>query len=143
MYEFILIIHVILAVLLIGLVLLQQGKSGGMGTAFGGATETLLSTPGASNVLSRSTGILATFFFITSLSLGYLASQKSRQMQQELIPSALPTETEISPEVPVLMTVPEQPTVAPEREPLPELAPAPEVVPAPEAAPTKESVPTN
>ncbi len=90
MYEGVLAVHVILAAMLIGLVLLQQGKGGGMGTAFGGATETLLSTPGASNVLSRSTAIIATLFFITSLSLGYLAAQKSKQMHQELIPSALP-----------------------------------------------------
>lgn len=100
MYEGVLVIHVILAVLLIGLVLLQQGKSGGMGTAFGGATETLLSTPGASNVLSRSTAIFATLFFVTSLSLGYLASHKSARMQEELVPGVIP-----QPDT-VLMTVP-------------------------------------
>jgi preprotein translocase subunit SecG len=101
MYELILIIHVILAVMLVGLVLLQQGKSGGMGTAFGGATEALLTTPAASNVLSRSTAIIATFFFITSLSLGYLAAQKSRQMHQDLVPSAVIPQPDTA-----LMTVP-------------------------------------
>jgi preprotein translocase subunit SecG len=107
MYEGVLIVHVILAALLIGLVLLQQGKSGGMGTAFGGATETLLSTPGAGNILSRSTAIIATLFFVTSLSLGYLASQKSRAMHQELVPSVVP-----QPDT-VLMTVPTQEEAAP------------------------------
>ena len=135
MYEFILIIHVVLAVLLIGLVLLQQGKSGGMCTAFGGATETLLNTPAAGNVLSRSTAIIATFFFITSLSLGYLAAQKSRQMSQDLIPGALPI-TEIDPEVPVLMTVPEH--TAPAQD-----ANAVESAPVKEAAPASGSAPTN
>jgi preprotein translocase subunit SecG len=90
MYEFILIVHVILAALLIGLVLLQQGKGGGMGTAFGGATDALLSTPAAGNILSRGTAIIATSFFVTSLSLGYLATQKSRAMHESMIPSALP-----------------------------------------------------
>ncbi|MGA2654352.1 MAG: preprotein translocase subunit SecG [Gammaproteobacteria bacterium] len=101
MYEGVLVVHVILAALLIGLVLLQQGKGGGMGTAFGSGAETLLSTPGASNILSRSTGIIATLFFVTSLSLGYLASQKSRSMNEALIPAA------ISEPDTVLMTVPE------------------------------------
>jgi preprotein translocase subunit SecG len=103
MYEGVLIVHVILAALLIGLVLLQQGKGGGMGTAFGSGTETLLSTPGASNILSRGTAIIATLFFVTSLSLGYLASQKSRAMNEALVPAA-----EIPQPDTVLMTVPEQ-----------------------------------
>jgi preprotein translocase subunit SecG len=103
MYEGVLVVHVILAALLIGLVLLQQGKGGGMGTAFGSGTETLLSTPGASNLLSRSTAIIATFFFVTSLSLGYLASQKSRAMNEALVPAA-----EIPQPDTVLMTVPTQ-----------------------------------
>jgi preprotein translocase subunit SecG len=108
MYEGVLVVHVILAALLIGLVLLQQGKSGGMGTAFGGATETLLTTPGASNILSRSTAIIAALFFVTSLSLGYLASQKSRAMHQELVPAVIP-----QPDT-VLMTVPEQESAVPQ-----------------------------
>ncbi len=119
MYEGVLVVHVILAALLIGLVLLQQGKSGGMGTAFGGATETLLTTPGASNILSRSTAIIATLFFVTSLSLGYLASQKSRQMHEELVPSVVP-----QPDT-VLMTVP----TAEEAGPVQETTPQQEAVP--------------
>ncbi|MFA6037740.1 MAG: preprotein translocase subunit SecG [Legionellales bacterium] len=113
MYEGVLVVHVILAALLIGLVLLQQGKSGGMGTAFGGAAETLLTTPGASNILSRSTGMIAALFFVTSLSLGYLASQKSRAMNQELIPAAIP-----QPDT-VLMTVPTTQEAAPSENAIP------------------------
>lgn len=125
MYEGVLVVHVILAALLIGLVLLQQGKSGGMGTAFGGATETLLTTPGASNILSRATAIIATLFFITSLSLGYLASQKSRQMHQDLVPSV-----EIPQPDTVLMTVPTEQEAAPKQEvPKQEVAPQENAVP--------------
>lgn len=107
MYEVILIIHVILAAMLIGLVLLQQGKGGGMGTAFGSGTEALFSSSGVGNVLSRGTAIIATLFFVTSLSLGFLAAQKSRQMHQDLVPVAIP-----QPDT-VLMTVPTPQDAAP------------------------------
>jgi len=65
--------HVIVAVLIIALVLLQKGKGADMGSAFGaGASGTIFGAKGSANFLSRTTAILATIFFITSLALAYL-----------------------------------------------------------------------
>jgi len=65
--------HVIIAVLIIILILVQKGKGADMGSAFGaGASGTIFGAKGSANFLSRTTAILATIFFITSLSLAYL-----------------------------------------------------------------------
>ena len=65
--------HVIVAVLIIALILLQKGKGADMGSAFGaGASGTIFGSKGSANFLSRTTAILATIFFITSLALAYL-----------------------------------------------------------------------
>ena len=65
--------HVIIAVLIIALVLLQKGKGADMGSAFGaGASGTIFGAKGSANFLSRTTAVLATIFFITSLALAYL-----------------------------------------------------------------------
>jgi len=73
-----LIIHVLIAVALIALVLLQQGKGADMGAAFGaGASQTVFGSTGSGNFLSRTTAILATAFFITSLALAYFATSGS------------------------------------------------------------------
>jgi preprotein translocase subunit SecG len=65
--------HVIIAVLIIILILVQKGKGADMGSAFGaGASGTIFGAKGSANFLSRTTAILATIFFITSLALAYL-----------------------------------------------------------------------
>ena len=65
--------HVIIAVLIIALILIQKGKGADMGSAFGaGASGTIFGAKGSANFLSRTTAILATIFFITSLTLAYL-----------------------------------------------------------------------
>ena len=65
--------HVIIAVLIIILILVQKGKGADMGSAFGaGASGTIFGAKGSANFLSRTTAILATIFFITSLTLAYL-----------------------------------------------------------------------
>jgi preprotein translocase subunit SecG len=67
------VVHVIDAVVLIGLVLIQHGKGADMGAAFGtGSAGSLFGSGGSANFLSRSTAVAATIFFITSLSLTYL-----------------------------------------------------------------------
>lgn len=67
------VVHVVAAVVLIGLVLLQHGKGADMGAAFGsGSAGSLFGSSGSANFLSRSTAVAATVFFITSLSLTYL-----------------------------------------------------------------------
>ncbi len=72
----ILIVHVAVGLLLIGLVLLQRGKGADAGAGFGaGASGTVFGARGASSFLSRTTAVLATLFFATSLTLAYLAGQ--------------------------------------------------------------------
>ena len=73
------IVHVITAVVLIGLVLIQHGKGADMGAAFGsGSAGSLFGSSGSANFLSRSTAVAATVFFITSLSLTYLYSRPGK-----------------------------------------------------------------
>ena len=70
--------HVFLAVAIITLVLLQRGKGADAGAAFGaGASGTVFGSRGTTSFLSRTTAVLATLFFITSLGLAYLAGQRS------------------------------------------------------------------
>jgi len=75
MQTIILTIHVLAAMGVIGLVLLQHGKGADMGAAFGsGASGSLFGSTGSSNFLSRATAVLAVVFFCTSLALAYLSS---------------------------------------------------------------------
>ena len=65
-----LVFHVITAIIIVVLILLQKGKGADMGSAFGaGASGTMFGSKGSANFLSRSTAVLATIFFITSLTL--------------------------------------------------------------------------
>jgi preprotein translocase subunit SecG len=78
MEQIILIVHVLAGLAIIGLILVQQGKGADMGASFGsGASQTLLGSSGNGNALTRVTAVLATMFFITSLSLAYVAKQRS------------------------------------------------------------------
>ena len=73
METFVWFVHVISAVSLIVLVLVQHGKGADMGAAFGsGSAGSLFGSSGSANFLSRSTAVAATIFFITSLSLTYI-----------------------------------------------------------------------
>jgi preprotein translocase subunit SecG len=78
METFILVLHVLFALGIIGLVLLQHGKGADVGAAFGsGASGSVFGSTGSANFLSRATAILALFFFLTSLGLTYFSSRKS------------------------------------------------------------------
>ena len=77
-HTLILVAHVVIAVALIALVLLQQGKGADAGAAFGsGASATMFGSRGSASFLSRTTAALATAFFLTSLTLAYFATQTS------------------------------------------------------------------
>jgi preprotein translocase subunit SecG len=69
-------LHIIVCLILIGTVLLQQGKGGSMGGAFGGGanTQTVFGSGGASTFLRRLTAICAMVFMLTSMVLAYFAS---------------------------------------------------------------------
>jgi preprotein translocase subunit SecG len=72
----VLILHVLTALAVCGFVLLQHGKGADMGAAFGsGSSGSLFGAAGSANFLSRTTAILATVFFVTSVALTYLGSQ--------------------------------------------------------------------
>ena len=108
--EVILVIHLFLALAIIGLVLLQRSEGGGLGIGGGGGGMGGLATPqGAANLLTKATGICAAAFFCTSLILGILAG-KSSQTNSTLMdalddaPAAIETPVETSeepPEVPI------------------------------------------
>lgn len=76
--QFFLVIHIILALAIIGLVLLQHGKGAEVGASFGsGASQTLFGSRGAATFLTKLTALLAICFAITSLSMSYLASKSA------------------------------------------------------------------
>jgi preprotein translocase subunit SecG len=76
----VLVVHVLAAIGVIGLVLLQHGKGADMGAAFGsGSSGSLFGSSGSANFLSRSTAVLATVFFLTSMGLTYVTSHKPQQ----------------------------------------------------------------
>lgn len=78
MYEALLVVFLIVALGLVGLIMLQQGKGADMGASFGaGASATLFGSSGSGNFMTRMTGVLATLFFILSLVLGNLSTNKT------------------------------------------------------------------
>ncbi len=91
LFSLLLTIHILVALAIIGLVLMQHGKGADMGAAFGsGASGSLFGATGSANFLSRTTGILAAVFFATSLSLAYVASHKPKttgSVMQETVQS--------------------------------------------------------
>ncbi len=97
LHNIVLVVHILVAGMIIGLVLLQRGKGAEAGTGFGaGASGTVFGARGSANFLSHATGVLATVFFITSLTLAYLSTQRTA-------PTSLldvPTQTAPAPQAP-------------------------------------------
>ena len=80
MLAFLLTIHMIVAIVLIGLILIQRGKGADIGAAFGsGASQTVFGSRGSASFLTRTTAVLATLFFVSSLALSYMYSQRSER----------------------------------------------------------------
>ncbi len=78
MQQVVLIGHTLIAILIIVLVLLQRGKGADAGAGFGaGASGTVFGARGSSSFFSRATAVLATAFFVSSLTLAYLSSQRT------------------------------------------------------------------
>ncbi len=94
MQTLVLLVHVLAAVGIVVLVLLQHGKGADMGAAFGsGSAGSLFGSAGAANFLSRTTAVLAAVFFATSLGLTYFsAPSKSAGVTQHLDVPASKTE---------------------------------------------------
>lgn len=76
--QILLIVHILLAITIIGLILLQHGKGAEAGAAFGGgASQTLFGSRGSASFLTKFTALLALLFGITSLSMGYITAHKA------------------------------------------------------------------
>ena len=91
------VLHVIVAITVIALVLLQHGKGADMGAAFGsGSSGSLFGATGSANFLSRSTAIVATLFFLTSLGLAYFGLQQHKPTSV-LDRTTVPTTTQPAP----------------------------------------------
>jgi len=111
MHEILVVFHVLVCLALIGFVLIQHGKGADAGAAFGsGASATVFGAQGSGNFLSRITAILATLFFLTSLTLAYFVGQrleKSSVMdslslpmppkKEEVVPAQTPPPTDLPP----------------------------------------------
>lgn len=105
----ILVVHVLAAVSLVGLVLLQQGKGADMGAAFGsGASATVFGSAGSGSFITRSTAVLATLFFITSLTLAYFSG--THRNQESLVETIIEQSNGVVGDMPEVTT--EQTTAA-------------------------------
>lgn len=98
-----LIIHILVALGIVGLVLIQHGKGADAGAAFGagaagGASGSVFGAQGSGNFLSRSTAMLATVFFLTSLSLAYLAKNVEGEKSLMERTQEAPVEQVVQPE---------------------------------------------
>lgn len=79
MEQIILVVHLLIALAIIGLIMLQQGKGADMGASFGaGASQTLFGSAGSTNALTRATAWLVLLFFVTSFGLAMIATDKTR-----------------------------------------------------------------
>ncbi len=92
MEQIILIVHLLVALAIIGLIMLQQGKGADMGASFGaGASQTLFGSAGSGNALTKATAWLVVLFFASSFGLALLATQKTTAVDDlglELPPAA-------------------------------------------------------
>ena len=104
MQTLIIIIHVIAAISIVGLVLLQQGKGADAGASFGaGASQTVFGSSGSGNFLVRATTISAVIFFVTSLTLAIFAKNQAGRgsstglpiVNQEILEEAAAAQTDI------------------------------------------------
>ncbi len=94
MQKIVLIAHTLIAVLIIVLVLLQRGKGADAGAGFGaGASGTVFGARGSGNFFSRATAIMATAFFLSSLTLAYMSIQQSATAPASLLEGAPAIET--------------------------------------------------
>jgi len=122
MQTILIVVHILLALSIIGLVLMQHGKGADAGAAFGsGASATVFGARGSANFLSRATGVMAGVFFVTSLTLAFFAMRGVDQpglMEQISVPAEAPVES-----APAPTDLPAVPEAAPDDSPV--VPPAP------------------
>ena len=129
MYGLVLVVHILVALFLIVIILLQGGR-GGMGEALGGAAAQSLFGGGANTVMTKITAIGAGLFMVTCLSLAMLSTARGRSVIDQLpvTPETLPLA------LPQSQQPPEPPSTAPQQS-----APSPNAPPAPTPAPADAS----
>jgi preprotein translocase subunit SecG len=127
MEQIILVAHLLIALAIIGLIMLQQGKGADMGASFGaGGSQTLFGSAGSGNVLTKATAWLVVLFFASSFSLALLVNKRSA-----------PTD-DLGLEIPAA-----EAKKAPAQEELPVLDDAPATATAPASTPAPASKPAN
>jgi len=111
METLVLVIHVLAALVLVGLVLLQHGKGADVGAAFGsGSAGSVFGSAGSANFLSRATAILATVFFVTSMGLTFFSTRKTEHKGVMATPPATQEKSlpgQIPPTAPAAQGAPE------------------------------------
>jgi preprotein translocase subunit SecG len=118
-FNAVLLAHVLAGLSVIGLVLVQHGKGADAGASFGsGSAGSVFGARGSANFLSRTTAVLATVFFITSLSLAYLAGKNPTQpksIMEGAVPAVVaPADSSASGEPATAESVPAENPDAPE-----------------------------
>jgi preprotein translocase subunit SecG len=106
--SFIVFVHAVLALAIIGVVLMQKGKGADAGAGFGsGASGTVFGARGSATFLSKSTAVLATLFFVTSMSLAYMAAHRPKVAVDSVLDKAAPA----APAAPLSLPVAPAPVV--------------------------------
>ena len=108
MESLIVIVHIVIAIGIIALVLIQQGKGAEAGASFGGgASQTVFGSAGSGNFLTRATSFFAVVFFSTSFALAYFAKERATGIVDAGLPSIeeIQVVTPLESEVPVLEQV--------------------------------------
>lgn len=89
MFNVILAIHIIVAIAMIGLILIQHGKGADAGASFGaGSSGTVFGAAGSANFLTRTTAVLAVIFFTTSLTLAVHARKQADSQYKLDVPAS-------------------------------------------------------
>ena len=128
------IVHLFLAVGIIGLVLIQRGKGADAGAGFGsGASGTVFGARGSSSFLSRTTGIFAGLFFVTSLTLAYFSNHGTRTADVSVMDREVSSSASSSAASAVIPPMPGNDTAV--------TSPPAATVPADNAAPASSSAP--
>ncbi len=105
----VIVVHLLGAIGVVGLVLLQQGKGADAGASFGaGASATVFGSQGSATFLSRFTAILAAAFFITSVGVAVFAKEKAENLTQAGLPDPAVLEVQQKPAVEDVPEAPEQ-----------------------------------
>ena len=112
MEQIILVVHLLVALAIIGLIMLQQGKGADMGASFGaGGSQTLFGTDGSGNVLTRATAWLVVLFFASSFGLALMINQKSAVVDD--LDLEIPPTEKVEETVPVNEELPQLDPVTP------------------------------